>query len=344
MSTSVLAIPNSGRLPIWTGLTTSGSTGTMLYLQNRTVQLHISTADNMNSINIRIHDSTLQKLTTYLFEFPTRHYGILCDELGPASFILPQLNDNVQLLNRGRTDHFPIRHLRFSEPETIGRDVYHGCPEFFNELGRHIQATEILYSHHHQSNIDVLIIKLTLAKSSDSYANDLLNGFPRFEFNTPMMFRSHFKLNERNHIFRNRMSSFVKVFTIANLSETSSIRKKLSELDHYKFELQLNDELTRKLPNNFRLIFNDQVLTKTAKNVLNQIFQLGLTYDQGVRASTAESQQIFDYLMEDDDPTIKILKEHLSLESIYEITTICCTRIIKTRTNDQYLVKFQLSC
>ena len=343
MSTSVLAIPNSGRLPIWSGRTISGSPGTMLYLENRNVQLHISTADNLNSLNLRVLDSTLQKLTTFLFEYPTRHYGILCDELGPASFILPQINDNAQLLNRGRTSNLPIHHLRFSEPETIGRDVYSGCPDFFTGLDQ-IQATEILYSHHHQSNIDVLIIKLTLASSTDSYANDFINGFPNFEFNTPMMFRTHFRLNERNHIFRKRMSSLVKIFTITNLSRTSSIRKKLSEFDHYKFELQFNDELVNKLPDNLNSIFTDQVLSQTAKNVLNQIFQLGLTYDQGVRASTAESQQIFDYLMEDADPTTKILKEHLSLEEVYALTIICCAKIINTNAADTYAVKFQLSC
>ena len=140
------------------------------------------------------------------------------------------------------------------------------------------------------------------------------------------------------------MSTFVKIFTIANAPVGSALRTKLSEIDFFKFELRLNDELVAKLPNRLNNLFTDQVLATTAICVLNQIFQLGLIYDQSVRASAAESQQIFDYMLEDDDPSIQILKEHLSLDLIYELSVLCSAKIIKTTNTAQYVVKFQLSC
>ena len=344
MASTVLSIPNNGRLPIWTGPTQSGMPGTMLNLSNRTVQLHVSTSDTLNDQTFNIRDQTLQQLSTYLFEYPTRHFGIFCDELEPAGFILPQINDNANIRLQRHPAPLPINHLRLSEPETIGRDLYHGCPDLFNQLGPDLQASEILFSHHKQRHTDVLIIKITIIEASPSYTNDFLSGFRTFEFNTPMMFRNHFKLNERNHIFRKRMTTFVKVFTIANAPVGSTLRTKLSEIDFFKFELQFNDELVAKLPNKLNNLFNDNVLARTAICVLNQIFQLGLIYDQGVRASAAESQQIFDYMLEDDDPSVQILKDHLSLDLIYELSVLCSTKIIKTRNTVQYVIKFQISC
>lgn len=343
MNTSVLSIPNSGRLPIWTGNTISGGPNTMLHLQNRQVQLHFSTNDNVNELTCTVRDSLLQQLATFLFEYPTRHYGILCDELDPARFLLPGINDNVPIHGRQRADPVPIHHLRISEPEIIGRDVYHGCPNLFDQMGPLIQASEILYSHHHQRNVDILVIKLTLAHSSPSYMNDFILGFPSFEFNTPMMFRQRYKLNERNHIFRTRMALFQKVITVAQLPTNNPIRARLTEIDYYSFELELNDELSDQLPNQIHRAFTEDNLHRTAQNVLNQVFQLGLTYDQGTRASTAESQQIFDYLIEDNDPCLKILKDHLSLESLYDIHPLCSTKIIKFTSSARYVIRFQLS-
>ena len=207
-----------------------------------------------------------------------------------------------------------------------------------------IQASEILYSHHHQHNVDILIIKLTLARSTSSYTNDFIRGFPSFEFNTPMMFRNQFRINERNHIFRTRMALFKNVITVARLPENNSIRVRLTEIDFYTFELELNEELCQTLPRNIlRFSFSDHILRQTAQNVLDQIFQLGLTYDQGVKASTAESQQIFDYLTEDNDPSIKILKENISLDSFYNLHILCSAKIINLNLSARYVVRFQIS-
>ena len=208
----------------------------------------------------------------------------------------------------------------------------------------HFQTSEILYSHHNQYNVDTLIIKLTLSRSSPSYEQDFINGFPNFEFHTPMMFRRTFKLNERNHIFRTRMTTFVKIFTIANVPRNHLLRSRLSEFDYYRFDLQLNDELRNLLPKDLMPLFNDNVLSTTAICVLNQVFQLGLIYDQSVKASAAESQQIFDYMMEDNDPSVKILKDFLPLEKVYNLSILCSTNIIKTDSTNKYNIKLLLAC
>ena len=208
--TTVITFPSNGRLPVWSGRTGSGEPGSMLYLDNRHIQVHFQSTDRVNHLSITISDAILKTLGTFLYEFPCRHYGIIPDELNSANFIIPHLNDNGALPDNPN----PIHHLRFSNPECIGRDLYHGCPALLHSLAvRSIQATEILYSHHHNPRVDILMIKVAFDTASSEFTTDLQNNFPGFQFDTPMQFRRRFTLNERNDIFRNTDGQFFSYHT-----------------------------------------------------------------------------------------------------------------------------------
>ena len=131
-----------------------------------------------------------------------------------ANFVIPALNDNGAAPENPNDVNAPIHHLRFSNPACIGRDLYHGCPAIFHPFALHsIQATEILYSHHHSPRVDILMIKVAFDIATQEFNTDFHNNFPGFQFDTPMLFRRHFKLHERNDIFRNTDDQFLSNYT-----------------------------------------------------------------------------------------------------------------------------------
>ena len=202
---TTLTLPSNGRIPIWTGLTQSGEIrSSILALPNRTVQLHFRSNDDVNDFSAEINDSVFSKLSTFMYEFTMRHFGLMSDELQPVNFVIPQLNDNGMLFGQFRQHNNSINHLRFTASETIGREFCVGCPEIGNAFAQQgLQATEFLYTHHHTSSLNVLILKITISNASREFINDFRNDFPLFQFNTPMNYRDHFKIIDRNHIFRN---------------------------------------------------------------------------------------------------------------------------------------------
>ena len=204
---TTLSLPSNGRIPIWTGRTKSGEIrSSVLALPNRTVQVHLRSNDDVNEFSTEIDDSVFVKLGTFLYEFTMRHYGIMSDELQPVNFIIPQLNDNGILFGQAHQyrNQSSINHLRFTDGETIGREICCGCPEIGNPLANQgLQATELLYTHHHTTSLNVLIFKITISNATRTFADDFQNNFPQFQFDTPMNYRNHFKMTDRNHIFRN---------------------------------------------------------------------------------------------------------------------------------------------
>ena len=201
---TTLSLPTNGRIPIWTGQTRSGEVrSSLLCLSNRTIQIHFRSNDNVNECSAEIDDSVFVKLGTYLYEFTMRHYGIMSDELQPANFLFPQLNDNGVVFGQPRQNPTSINHLRFSDIETIGREFCIACPEIGNLLAqRSLQATEFLYTHHHTSSLNILIVKITISDATRSFIDDFNNGFPLFQFDTPMNYRNNYRMTDRNHIFR----------------------------------------------------------------------------------------------------------------------------------------------
>ena len=201
---TTLTIPTNGRIPIWTGRTKSGEIhSSVLGLPNRMVQIHFRSNDNVNEFSADINDSVFTQLGTYLYEFTMRHYGIMSDELQPAHFQMPQLNDNNVAFGQAHQNPTSINHLRFTDASTIGREFCVGCPDIGNLLAQHsLQATEFLYTHHHTRSLNILIFKITIANASRDFVDDFQNGFPNFHFNTPMNYRNQFKMTDRNHIFR----------------------------------------------------------------------------------------------------------------------------------------------
>ena len=201
---TTLTFPCNGRIPIWTGVTRSGQLpSSILSLPNRTVQLHFRSPDNVEPFSEEIDDTTFVKLATYLYEFTMRHYGFMSDELHSNNYVLPHVNDDGALfgqLNRSRNS---TNHIRFCDNETIGREFCTACPEIGNLLAlSSLQATEFIFTHHSTPPLDILIVKICIADASDMYMHDYRRNFPSFQFNTPMNFRTQFRINERNHIFR----------------------------------------------------------------------------------------------------------------------------------------------
>ena len=201
---TTLSLPCNGRIPIWTGTTMSGQlNSSILSLPNRTIQVHFRSLDNVDPFSEEINDPTFQQLATYLYEFTMRHYGFMCDELQSANFILPNLNDDGALFGQANRNDDRTNHLRFTDSETIGREICVGCPEIGNKLAlRNLQATEIIYTHFLSPPLDVLIVKIIVSNASNRFIQDFQNNFPSFNFNTPMNYRNQFRMNERNHIFR----------------------------------------------------------------------------------------------------------------------------------------------
>ena len=339
-STTVVSFPNSGRLPVWTGQTGSGEPGSMLHLENRLIQVHFQSSDTVTNFTTTIPDSVLKSLGTFLYEFPCRHFGIIPDELSTVNFILPGINDNgppfAHFLNQ------PIHHLRFSNPACIGRDLYHGCPMLMHSLAlKSIQATELLYSHHHEPRVDIMIIKVTFNTATQDFLADLQNNFPGFQFDTPMMFRSQFKLHERNDIFRTRMTIFTTIIHTDDQTRDHILWRKFAHTDFYRFELHLNDELFDLLPRNVDRSFTKSRLKRTAVTTLEQVDSIAQS--DLSRISTKQSDELFHYLMI-EDPCVQILKDNLSLEILYGLTTLCASKIITTNASTQLVVKLVLSC
>ena len=137
------------------------------------------------------------------------------------------------------------------------------------------------------------------------------------------------------------MTNFSVIILTADQSRDHILRRKFAQTDFYRFELHFNEELTALLPNTITRSFTNSRLKRTAITIIKQVDSI--SQSNSVRISTKESDELFHYLMI-DDPCVQILKDNLSLEVLYNLTTLCTTKIITTNASTQLIVKLLLSC
>ena len=137
------------------------------------------------------------------------------------------------------------------------------------------------------------------------------------------------------------MANFSVIIRTNDQSRDHVLKRKFSQTDFCRFELHLNEELVAILPDKINLSFTNSRLKRTAISTIEQIDSLA--HSNFTRISTKESDELFHYLMI-DDPCIQILKDHLPLELLYNLTTLCTAKIITTTASTQLIVKLVLSC
>ena len=250
---TVLTLPNTGRSSTWTGRTVSGQADySVVAIPNRTVQLHFHCDDRIPPYTKSYDNSQFERLSTFWYEFPMRHFGIQIDELDNSDHIEQPLNPiNIPdvaplparqgIANGGplpqirprRLFHPPmqsIAHLRLSHSPTIGREFVYGCPHIGHELAlSSLQAKSVLYTHHRSGTVDVLIIKIYIGPADDDFDSDHTRHyirnrtFPNFNFHQPVLSREHFNMGNLSYISRNGINSHFK-FMITNVISCDRIR------------------------------------------------------------------------------------------------------------------------
>ena len=341
MNTPV-SFPSTGRIPLWTGWTLSGIIPiSVVNIPNRQVQLHFHSDENVEPFDTFIDDFELQTLATFLYEYTMRHFGFTPDDLTSANFLLPQLNDNGTTRLRHDSSN-PTQHLRIAHPDTVGRDLFFGCPAIGNHLANFsLQAAEILYSHYKHRNLDELVIKVTFQNSSPEFNRDLAQGFPDFQHHVPMMSRNRHTLSPRNHIFRSRMRVYNSAFTFAKHNYLQNIHRKCPGFDHYRFELQLNSEFCQNFPVEF-LTFNQKQLDKLSLLVLDFILDNHSSNYMNLKLSSDDSKRLYQHLININNPIIKILNSKLSSQAGVP-SALACTKTVST-TTALFIVKLCISC
>ena len=230
---TILALPNHGRSSVWTGRTVSGQTiHSVVAIPNRTVQLHFHCDEQIPPYTKSFENTQFERLCTFWYEFPMRHYGIQIDDMTNPDPIVGQDPLNVPNvapfpnMRQGLQNGGPvpmlrprrlfspqrpvINHLRFSHAPTIGRETVHGCPKIGNDLAlSSLQVKSVLYTHHKSGTVDVLIIKLFIEPADTEFDDDHTNYyirsriFPGFNFDQPMSLRNRFNMGNSTFISRN---------------------------------------------------------------------------------------------------------------------------------------------
>ena len=232
---TVLSLPNNGRSSVWTGRTVSGQTiHSVVAIPNRTVQLHFHCDERIPPYTKSFENTHFEKLTTFLYEFPMRHFGIQIDDMtnpDPEEGLDPLLQPNVApgpgmrhgMHNGGPLPQIRPRRLfrqqapiinqfRLSHAPTIGREIVYGCPRIGNDLAlSSLQAKSVLYTHHVSGTVDVLIIKIFIEPAETEFDEDHTNhyirnrSFPGFNFDQPISLRNRFNMGNLTFISRNSM-------------------------------------------------------------------------------------------------------------------------------------------
>lgn len=140
------------------------------------------------------------------------------------------------------------------------------------------------------------------------------------------------------------MTTFTRVIPVVDCDDNDLIKRKMPSLEHYRFILELNDELCSILPEKLHTYFTPKTLLRTAKNLFSQIVIRGLDVENITRVNTSESRHIIQSLSKKSDPSIQILKENLSLEVFNNISTLICTKNLDTPPSSLFTIKLQLSC
>ena len=235
---TVLTLPNTGRTSVWTGRTVSGQTEhSVVAIPNRTVQLHFHCDDRIPPYTKSFENTHYERLASFLFEYPMRHFGIQIDDMdnsdqlgdpldasgipnvAPLPSMRPGLANGgpVPQIRPRRLFHPPmqsISHLRLSHAPTIGREIVYGCPKIGNDLAlSSLQAKSVLYTHHRSGTVNVLIIKIYIEPADDDFDNDhtlhyiRTRTFPNFNFHQPVLSRNQFNMGNPSFISRNGTNS-----------------------------------------------------------------------------------------------------------------------------------------
>ena len=140
------------------------------------------------------------------------------------------------------------------------------------------------------------------------------------------------------------MTTFTRVLPVADCDGHDLIKRKMPSLEHYKFVLEMNDELCSILPTNLNQYFTPKTIARTARNIFAQVTIRGYDIEDITRVNTAESRHIVQSLTKKSDPSIQILKDNLSLEVFNSITALVCTKNLDTPPSSLFTIKLQLSC
>ena len=140
------------------------------------------------------------------------------------------------------------------------------------------------------------------------------------------------------------MTTFIKIFQVSDCDDIDLIKRKLPNTEHLKFVLDLNDELCLLLPPELNKYFVPKVISRTAKNVFSQLSIRGLIHSNHTRVDSVESDSIIKSILKKSDPSIQILKDHLSLEVFNSISALICTKNLNTPPSSLLTIKLSLSC
>ena len=141
------------------------------------------------------------------------------------------------------------------------------------------------------------------------------------------------------------MTTFTKIIRISECDERDIMTRKIPNIEHFKFILELNDELLTFLPQDLSTkYFTSKVLGVTARNLLSQLILRDLIYQRLTRVENSDSHDIVKALIKKSDPSLQILKDQLSLDVFHGVSTLICTKIIHTPPSSLFTLKIQLSC
>ena len=140
------------------------------------------------------------------------------------------------------------------------------------------------------------------------------------------------------------MATYTKIIRINDCQDLNILKRKIPNIEHYKFILDLNQELVSLLPKDLSTYINGNRLKRTALNVFAQISLRGVETHQHFRLDSCESEYIMQSLTKKSDPTLQILKEHLSQEIFTGVSTLICTKTLITPPSSQFTIKLCLSC
>lgn len=140
------------------------------------------------------------------------------------------------------------------------------------------------------------------------------------------------------------MTTFTKIFPISDCDDLDLIKRKIPDTEHFKFVLILNEELCSLLPTELNKYFVPKAICRTAKNVFSQLSIRGFLHTKHTRIDSVESDSIIKAILKKSDPSIQILKEHLSLEIFNSISALICIKNLNTPPSSLLTIKLSLSC
>ena len=140
------------------------------------------------------------------------------------------------------------------------------------------------------------------------------------------------------------MTTFTKIFQISDCDDLDLIKRKIPAIEHFKFVLDLNDELCSLLPAELNKYFVPKVISRTAKNVFSQLSIRGFLHANHTRVDSVESDSIVKSILKKSDPSTQILKDHLSLEIFNSISALICIKNLNTPPSSLLTIKLSLSC